>query len=133
MLSCLTSVCQQWPQLQQAHQCKWWEQQSWPPRDILLWLSQDGWPQPVPQSADPGDNQSGITATYRGPGILSQTLWALDMWMWNTGLFVFYYQRFIWYDAKLWFYLFISSLPVFTPEGTIGLPSVRPSVHPSVW
>jgi len=27
---------------------------------------------------------------------------------------------------------FISPLPVFTPEGTIGLPSVRPSVRPSV-
>ena len=26
----------------------------------------------------------------------------------------------------------VSPLPVFTPEGTIGLPSVRPSVCPSV-
>ena len=30
------------------------------------------------------------------------------------------------------FYPIISPLPVFTPEGTIGLPSVRPSVSLSV-
>jgi len=28
--------------------------------------------------------------------------------------------------------MLVSPLPVFTPEGTIGLPSVRPSVRPSV-